>query len=170
MTDKKYRRNVGLMIIDAAGRVLMCERIDPAGSFQMPQGGIDAGETPEQAAWRELQEEVGLTRDDVRLLAESDRWHCYDFPPDGQYHKGFAGQCQRWFLFLLTGGDAAIDFHRHASVEFQSYKWMTPAEAVRDIWAFKRPTYQAAFDEFKPFFPAGSKRPAPSAPESSERS
>ncbi|MDD3668983.1 MAG: RNA pyrophosphohydrolase [Alphaproteobacteria bacterium] len=152
MTAKKYRPNVGLMISNRAGQVLMCERVDTPGAFQMPQGGIDAGETPAQAAWRELHEEVGLTRSEVRLIAESGKWRRYDFVGAGQHHLGWAGQTQKWFLFLLTDDAAPIDFHRQAAAEFQSHQWMTPAQAIRAIWEIRRPIYRAVFDEFKPFF------------------
>lgn len=169
MTEKKYRPNVGLMIVNAGGNVLMCERVDDKGAFQMPQGGIDAGETPEQAAWRELSEETGLARDDVRLLGQTRAWHQYDFSPESQYHKGFAGQRQKWFLFLLTAPESRIDFNTH-HVEFQSCRWMSPDEALAVIWPGKRPVYRAAFDELKPLFPAASARPAQPAPAPSKRS
>jgi len=103
-----YRRGVGMMLLNALGDVFVAQRIDmPSDAWQMPQGGMDAGETPESAAWREMGEEIG-TRAAV-LMAESRDWYRYDLPDElvprlwkGQYR----GQEQKWFAFRFTGTDA----------------------------------------------------------------
>jgi putative (di)nucleoside polyphosphate hydrolase len=147
--DKPYRRGVGIMLLNARGEVFVAQRIDmPSAAWQMPQGGIDAGETPEAAAWREMEEEVG-TRAAV-LLAESRRWHRYDLPAElvplvweGRYR----GQEQKWFAFRFAGSDADIAIDRgHA--EFSAWKW-TPMASLPDlIVPFKRRLYEELVAEF----------------------
>src|SRR4029077_17912507 len=110
---KLYRPGVGIMLINGDGLVFVGRRIDmPAGpaAWQMPQGGIDPGETPRQAALRELKEEVGT--DKAEILAESAVWHHYDLPPEiaGRMWRGrYRGQRQKLFAMRFTGSDADID-------------------------------------------------------------
>ena len=144
-----YRPCVGLMVIGPDKRLLMGERLGPLrDAWQMPQGGIDPGETPLEAARRELLEEVGT--DLVELLADSRYWYAYDLPPElmpSHWENRYRGQSQKWFAFRFTGTDADIDLHAHHA-EFARWRWMTPAEALRVIVAFKRPVYQAVLAEF----------------------
>jgi putative (di)nucleoside polyphosphate hydrolase len=144
-----YRRGVGIMLLNALGDVFVAQRIDmPSDAWQMPQGGIDEGETPESAAWREMQEETG-TRDAI-LLAEGRAWHRYDLPADlvPRLWKGrYRGQEQKWFAFRFTGadGDIALDSD-HA--EFSAWKW-TPIATLPDlIVPFKRQLYSELVSEF----------------------
>jgi putative (di)nucleoside polyphosphate hydrolase len=140
---RPYRPCVGIMLINEAGQVFVGNRIDIDGEhWQMPQGGIDEGETAEQAAWRELTEEVGT--DAAELLGESTRWFDYDLPPDlaekawnGQYR----GQTQRWFAFRFTGKDQDIDLNAHKA-EFESWKWADISQLVDITVSFKRAVYQ----------------------------
>jgi putative (di)nucleoside polyphosphate hydrolase len=145
-----YRPCVGLMVIGPDGRLLMGKRLGPRpDAWQMPQGGIDAGETPLEAAHRELLEEVGTDR--VELLAESRCWYAYDLPPDlipDRWGQRYRGQSQKWFAFRFTGTDADIDLHAHRA-EFACWRWMTPEETLRLIVSFKRPVYQAVLAEFR---------------------
>jgi putative (di)nucleoside polyphosphate hydrolase len=144
-----YRRGVGIILLNAVGRVFVAQRIDmPSNAWQMPQGGIDDGETPEAAAWREMREETG-TRDAV-LLAESRAWYRYDLPPElvprlwkGQYR----GQEQKWFAFRFTGTDADIAIDgTHA--EFSAWKWTPMATLPKLIVPFKRQLYAELVAEF----------------------
>ncbi|HCM83061.1 MAG TPA: RNA pyrophosphohydrolase, partial [Rhodospirillaceae bacterium] len=118
MTDKKlpYRLGVGLVVFNAAGLVLMGERIDFPGSWQFPQGGIDAGEDPWLAAQRELYEEAGITADKISYLGETADWLTYDFPEGAVGHPIYghhAGQKQKWFAvrFLGNADDIKLDAH-----------------------------------------------------------
>ena len=119
-----YRPCVGLMLINPAGLLFIGQRRGPAlDAWQMPQGGIDPDETPREAAWRELREEVGTDR--AQLVAESRCWYAYDLPPElwpprwgGQYR----GQSQKWFAFRFTGTDEDIDIAAHEP-EFVRWRW-----------------------------------------------
>jgi len=140
---RPYRPCVGIMLINKAGLVFVGNRIDIDGDhWQMPQGGIDEGETAEQAAWRELTEEVGS--DDAELLGESTRWFNYDLPPDlaqTAWEGRYRGQTQRWFAFRFTGDDSDIDLEAHHA-EFEAWKWANISELVDLTVSFKRDVYR----------------------------
>jgi putative (di)nucleoside polyphosphate hydrolase len=139
------------MLINAAGLVFIGERRGPLlDAWQMPQGGIDRGETPRAAAWRELREEVGTDR--ARLVAESRQWLSYDLPPQlrpARWQERYRGQSQRWFAFRFTGEDADIDLTAHEP-EFDRWRWASAPEVLDLVVAFKRPVYQAVLTEFAP--------------------
>ena len=145
-----YRPCVGLMMFNRDGLVFAGLRRDMGeDAWQMPQGGIDDGETPREAALRELGEEVGT--DKVEIVAESRDWLTYDFPEAlrGEVWGGrYVGQAQRWFLLRFTGDDADIDVAASDNPEFEDWGWKTPAEIVNGIVAFKRPVYERIADEF----------------------
>lgn len=145
---RPYRPCVGIMLINAAGRVFVGNRIDVDGDhWQMPQGGIDEGETAEQAAWRELVEEVGT--DKAELLAESRGWLSYDLPPDLSrriWRGRFRGQTQRWFAFRFTGEDRDIDLEAHKA-EFEAWRWANVSELVALAVGFKRDIYRQVVEE-----------------------
>jgi len=144
-----YRRGVGIMLLNARGDVFVAQRIDmPSDAWQMPQGGIDEGETPESAAWREMQEETG-TRDAI-LLAESRDWYRYDLPAElvPQLWKGqYRGQEQKWFAFRFTGADTDIAIDS-AHAEFSAWKWTPMATLPQLIVPFKRQLYAELVAEF----------------------
>ncbi len=144
--DRPYRRCVGIALFNLQGLVWIGQRADwdrPA--WQMPQGGIDSDELPEDAARRELHEEIGLA--DAEILAESPDWYRYDFP-SGVRRGRHRGQCQRWFAMLHHGGDDAFDLARHPPPEFSSWRWVPLGEAVALVVPFKRPVYAAVADAF----------------------
>ncbi len=152
MTAKlAYRPCVGVVLVNAHGQIFTGERVDTPGAWQMPQGGIDDGETPDAAAFRELEEETGVTPKSAWLVAESPNWVRYDLPDHlvGKLWKGrFRGQKQKWFLLEFVGKDDEIDIFKHDR-EFARWRWSTRDEVLRDIVPFKREVYQQVIAAFR---------------------
>ena len=148
-----YRKNVGVMLINAAGEVFVGQRLDSdVAAWQMPQGGIDKGETPRDAALRELEEETGVAREYVRIEAESAGWIAYDLPHDivPKIWKGrFKGQEQKWFLMRFLGTDDLVKIDQEHP-EFAAWRWLPVAELPGQIVPFKRAVYEAVLAEFAP--------------------
>ena len=145
-----YRRNVGVMLVNADGQVWVGQRMDYDGdAWQMPQGGIDEGEDARTAALRELEEETGITPALVTIEAETEGWHRYDLPHDlvSRLWKGrYRGQEQKWFMMRFTGDASDIDIATEHP-EFSEWKWIDPAEMLDVIVPFKRAVYAAVLDE-----------------------
>lgn len=147
---KPYRRGVGIVLVNTRGRVFVAERLDTPGAWQMPQGGIDKGETPRAAAVRELLEEIGT--DKARIIGVTRAWLRYELPEElqGRVWGGkFRGQEQKWFLMRFTGADADIDLGGEHP-EFGAWKWLAFAQLPRVIVGFKREIYKqvvAAFED-----------------------
>ncbi len=144
-----YRKGVGIMLLNARAEVLVARRLDTTfDAWQMPQGGIDEGETPEAAARREMTEEIGT--DKAVLLAASRRWLSYDLPIDlvpVLWGGRFRGQEQKWFAFRFAGADADIRIAT-ATPEFSAWRW-APMAALPDlIVPFKRRLYLDLLAEF----------------------
>lgn len=149
--DLPYRPCVGIMLLNADNLVFTASRIDQmVEAWQMPQGGIDAGEEPLAAALRELEEEISVQEKHVTLLAESRDWLTYDLPPDlvGKVWKGkYRGQKQKWFAFRFSGSDSDIDLAtRHP--EFDAWKWLPLQQLPDMIVPFKRALYEQLVAEF----------------------
>lgn len=143
-----YRPNAAIALFNRQGLVFLGRRVGARRqSWQMPQGGIDAGETPLQAALRELGEEVGLDTDRVALLEELQEWLAYDFPGDLQRRLRWRGQRQRWFAFRFLGADNEIQLDRHTP-EFTDWRWGTLQEAVEGTIQFKRHVYATVAARF----------------------
>lgn len=151
LSSLPYRPGVGLMLFNSQGLVFTAKRIDTdADAWQMPQGGIDKGETPRQAAFRELKEEIGT--DNAEILGESVAWRRYDLPQDlvGKVWKGrFRGQTQKWFALRFTGRDCDIDI-RTEHPEFCDWRWSRFDQLLDLIVPFKRDLYRAVISEFTP--------------------
>lgn len=151
--DLPYRPCAGIMLANRAGLVFVGQRIDnPGDAWQMPQGGIDDGEDPEAAAFRELGEETGLMPGHFDLLARSRDEYFYDLPPELQgniWGGRWRGQRQWWFLMRFKGEDIDINIEtRHP--EFSRWKWAEPQDLPKLIVPFKRRIYEAVVAEFRP--------------------
>ncbi len=158
-----YRPGVGIMLLNGDGNVFIGRRIDmPAGlaAWQMPQGGIDHGETPVEAALRELAEEVGTAK--AEILAESRQWLSYDLPPEiagGIWRGRYRGQRQKWFAMRFLGEDADIDPGAAEHPEFDAWEWVAPTRLCELIVPFKRQLYCDVLAEFRAYCGGGSELP-----------
>jgi putative (di)nucleoside polyphosphate hydrolase len=149
----KYRPCVGIMLINQRSEVFVGRRTDVKGdAWQMPQGGIDPGESPEQAALRELKEEIGT--DKVEILAESKGWLYYDVPSDlaqKAWGSQWQGQRQKWFVLLFKGRDSDIDLGT-SNPEFNAWRWVSLQELSALAVSFKRQLYLNVLGEFATLF------------------
>jgi putative (di)nucleoside polyphosphate hydrolase len=147
-----YRSNVGIMMVNEKGYVFVGQRLDNnQNAWQMPQGGIDAGEDPETAAYRELLEETGVKKQDVRFVASSSKWLSYDLPEDLipiLWNGKFRGQKQKWFLFKFLGEDRDINIATEHP-EFSKWKWISKENLLKEIVPFKKSVYENVLKEFK---------------------
>jgi putative (di)nucleoside polyphosphate hydrolase len=152
MTEKPYRLNVGLCITDGHGHLLVGERNSPRyrGTLQMPQGGIDDDEIPQEAAWRELHEETSLSQEDTELLATHPDWLTYDFPPglEAEIAKHYKGQSQKWFLFKYDG--PLPDPNQTIDREFRTFQWETPTILLTKTAPFRQDVYRDILKAFAP--------------------
>lgn len=148
-----YRPCVGLFLLNRDNRVFAAQRNDVgAAAWQMPQGGIDPGETPIVAGLREMEEEIGTRR--ARLLQESGCWRSYDLPGElGRRMWGgrFVGQTQKWLALRFEGEDAEIDLEVEHP-EFRAWQWVDPDRLSALIVPFKREIYASVVAEFRPLW------------------
>jgi len=149
--DAGYRPAVGVMLLNREGLAWVGQRLDNAlDAWQMPQGGLDPGETPLQGALRELEEETGIRRDLAELVARAREELYYDLPPDlvGKvWKKNWRGQRQTWFLMRFTGMDNDIDIETEEP-EFRAWRWVRPADLPDMIVPFKRKLYTDILEGF----------------------
>ena len=153
--NKPYRKCVGIMILNNNKEILVGKRLDhPSGFWQMPQGGIEENENPEEAVWREMMEEIGTNK--AKLLKISTQWINYDIPSETLKtlpwgHK-YIGQTQKWFAFQFTGEENDINVGGTVNPEFSEWKWTKIKLIVDEIVPFKRDVYSKILIEFKDLF------------------
>ena len=142
------------MILNDNNEILVGRRLDyPSGFWQMPQGGIDDNENPEEAVWREMMEEVGTNN--AELIKMSSQWVNYNIPQDTldrlPWGKRYVGQTQKWFVFRFTGQESDINVGTE-NPEFSEWKWTKINSIINEIVPFKRNVYSIILEEFKDIF------------------
>lgn len=147
-----FRHGIGIMLLNDERQLFLGKRIARA-AWQFPQGGIKAGETPEQAMFRELHEEVGLQAEDVRILSCTREWLSYRLPSRliRRYARPVCiGQKQKWFLLQFVGEDDHIDLAATSDPEFDAWLWVSYWYPMARVVSFKRHVYGEALREFAP--------------------
>lgn len=144
-----YRPNVGIILCNAKNEVFWGKRIREH-SWQFPQGGIKKGESPEDAMFRELYEEVGLQRDHVRILGRTRNWLRYDVPQQWikrDWRGTYKGQKQIWFLLRMVGRDCDVSLRASGHPEFDAWRWSEYWIPLDSVIEFKREVYRLALNE-----------------------
>ena len=161
MLDREgYRPNVGIILCNAKNEVFWGKRIKEH-SWQFPQGGIKRGETPEEAMYRELQEEVGLLPEHVRILGRTRDWLRYEVPMQWikrEWRGSYRGQKQIWFLLRLVGRDSDVSLRACDHPEFDAWRWNSYWVPLDVVIEFKRGVYEQALNELARFIDADRKR------------
>jgi putative (di)nucleoside polyphosphate hydrolase len=154
-----FRANVGIILAHADNRLFWARRVGRAG-WQFPQGGMQPGESPEEALFRELEEEVGLKPGAVEILGHTREWLRYRLPERYQRHASVPlciGQKQRWFMLRFKGDEAAVRLDASPEPEFDEWRWVEYWKPLAEVIFFKRPVYREALTELAPLlFPAGA--------------
>ena len=147
-----FRPNVGIILANSMGQVLWARRIGQD-AWQFPQGGIDRSETPEQAMYRELKEEIGLSPEDVEIVAVTRGWLRYRLPKRMIRHHSHpvcVGQKQKWFLLRMLSEDSAVSINSTETPEFDGWRWVSYWYPLGQVVAFKRDVYRKAMRELSP--------------------
>ena len=148
-----FRANVGIIITNQRGQLLWAKRY-AQNAWQFPQGGLDKGESPKQAMYRELYEEVGLKPDDVKILKQSEKVYSYKLP-EKYIRQGTKplciGQKQKWFLLRLDAPDNAVRLDVDTTPEFKDWKWVSYWYPISSVVDFKQQVYRSALSELMTF-------------------
>jgi len=151
--DEGFRANVGIILSNCDGEVFWGKRIGQS-SWQFPQGGIDEGETPLEAMFRELYEETGLQKKHVRVIGSTKGWLRYRLPHKmirrSENGKVCIGQKQRWFLLKLTCDDSSVDLCAYGTPEFDNWRWVNYWLPAKEVVYFKKRVYERALQELAP--------------------
>ena len=169
-----YRPNVGIILANPRNEVFWGKRVHQH-AWQFPQGGIQHGETPVEAMYRELEEEVGLQREHVRVLGRTREWLRYDVPEKWSRHreaggegdgpaKGYRGQKQIWFLLRMTGRDCDVKLRGSGHPEFDAWRWHDYWVPLETVIEFKREVYRQALIELHRYLGADRRSRAKDAP------
>lgn len=145
-----YRANVGIVIARGNGEVLWTKRVQQDNSWQFPQGGVDRGESPEDALYRELYEEIGLQAHQVELVSQTKSWLRYQIPDHlirKRQKPKCIGQKQRWFLLRLTASTDEIRFDCAEKPEFNEWRWVSYWYPTTSVVDFKQDVYRRALRE-----------------------
>jgi putative (di)nucleoside polyphosphate hydrolase len=148
-----FRLNVGIILVNDKNQLFWGKKIGKKNAWQFPQGGINKYETPTQALFRELKEEVGLSENDVSLIACSQGWLKYRLPK--RYIRYYCkplciGQKQKWFLLRLNSSEQKLCLDHSNKPEFDGFRWVYYWHPVKEVVHFKRRVYQMALKEFEP--------------------
>lgn len=154
-----YRANVGIILCNADNHVLWARRIRHDG-WQFPQGGVRQNESPTDAMYRELYEEIGLEPAQVEIIGRTRDWLRYDLPRPGKYRgrTRFRGQKQLWFLLRLTGCDTDVCLDNSERPEFDYWRWVDYWQPLKQVVHFKRRVYQEALTELEGYLRNGHGR------------
>lgn len=147
-----FRPNVGIIVANDHGQLLWARRVGGKDAWQFPQGGIKPGETPEDAMFRELDEEVGLHPQQVRVIHQTRGWLRYRLPKNfirQNSNPVCIGQKQKWFLLALQTEESAIDLRRNTVPEFDDWRWVSYWYPLREVIDFKRGVYRKALQELR---------------------
>ena len=152
--ESNYRLNVGLIIVNTYGKVLICKRKN-SNQWQFPQGGIDEGESPIEAAKREIFEEVGIKPSKIKVLGKIKDWIKYEIPKElakkSFKKKGIVGQKQKWFIFKIKS-EACISFVNDPDNEFDDFAWVSYWRPIALIVSFKKEVYRNVLAELLPIY------------------
>ncbi len=144
-----FRAGAGALIINRTGQVLILERSDIPGSWQLPQGGMDEGEEPYQAVIREVEEETGITAGELQLIGPHPEPLAYELPPYARRNKTGRGQVIYFFLFRFIGDENRLDLTN--SKEFRNWRWTTARQMVNLTVEFRAGVYRRLAEHFAQF-------------------
>jgi len=150
-----FRPNVGIVLTNDSGQVFWARRVGGQDAWQFPQGGIKTGESPKEALFRELEEEIGLTAADVNILAVTKGWLKYRLPKRmvrNDKSPTCVGQKQKWFLLRLKSCETCVELERAADPEFDDWRWVSYWYPLTKVVAFKKEVYRRAMKELVPAF------------------
>jgi len=147
-----YRPNVGIIVANGHGQVLWARRVGQD-AWQFPQGGIKASESPEEALYRELEEEIGLQPEHVQIVGTTRGWLRYKLPKRllRSNNSSFIGQKQKWFLLKMLAEDDAVHFGSSESPEFDFWQWVSYWYPLGQVVSFKQDVYRKAMKELAPY-------------------
>jgi|TARA_B110000263_G_C15232497_1_gene475329 putative (di)nucleoside polyphosphate hydrolase len=146
-----FRPNVGIILANERGQVLWAKRVGQD-AWQFPQGGIESHESPEEALYRELMEEIGLGEDSVEVVGSTKGWLRYRLPKRmlRQNASSFVGQKQKWFLLKMLSDDKTVTFEHTETPEFDLWQWVTYWYPLGQVVSFKQDVYRRAMKELAP--------------------